>query len=361
MSSEHKLIVRTAEGVKVAEVSDYLWLSYTREVNGPGLMRFGLNGDHALIGLLEMNGQIDVMRRNVEMGMAWTTEMTAICRATKQAYTDRKTFEATGTGILTKLKWRNVAWAAGTSNRSQFVGARAETIMKTLVDFNAGANATLANGRKRTGTIAGITTEADGTRGNVIGTWSCAWDNLLETLQGLASIGGGDFDLARSAANAFEFRWYTGQRGTDRRSTVKFAVNLGNMDQPEYTDDRLSEATVMIVGGQGEGSVRTVVVRTGADYAAGNDIEEFLNGSSYSTTAGLQTAGDEELEKTRAKPVFKFEPLQTPATFYGVHYFLGDLVSARNESVSGAFKVKTVTIESKPGAGESVGVGLEAV
>ncbi len=361
MASEHKLIIRTAAGVKVAEVSDYLWLSYTREVNAPGLLRFGLNGDHAAIGLLEDKGQIDVYRRNVEMGMPWTCELTALFRAQKQTFTDRPGFEATGTGILTKLSWRIVAWAAGTANRSEFVGAKAETIMKALVSSNAGANATTANGRKRNGTMPGIAVEADGAGGNTIGHWGCAWDNLLETLQGVAAIGGGDFDLVRTGNNAFEFRWYAGQRGTDRHNTVKFAVNLGNMERPEYEDDRMDEATVAIVGGQGEGSARAVEIRTGANYAETNDIELFLNGSGYTSAAGLRTAGDEALAEARAKATFGFKPLQTPATFYGMHYFLGDLVSARHEAASGTFKVQAVTIENKPGANEVVSVELQVV
>lgn len=361
MASEHKLIVRTAAGVKVAEVSDILWLSYARAVNDAGLLKFGLNGNHAAIGLLEDKGQIDVYRRNVAMGVAWTCELTALYRRRRKTYTDRDQFEATCPGVMSKLKWRHVAWAAGTANRSEFTSAKAETIMKTLVDYNAGPQATAANGRKRDGTITGIAIEADASGGNTLSHWGCAWDNLLETLQGLAQVGGGDFDLIRTGANAFEFRWYTGQRGTDRTSTVKFALNLGNMEQPEYEEDRLDEKTVAIVGGQGEGAARTIEIRTGDDYSASNDIEMFLNASQYTTAAGLQTAGDEALKDRKAKRSFGFKPLQTPATFYGKHYFLGDLVSARYGNVSGTFKLQGVTVAAKANVGEEIDVALVEV
>lgn len=361
MTSEHKLIFRAANGDKVAEVTDYLWLTYTREVNAPGGLGFRLNGQHAAIDLLEDKSQIDVYRRNVTMGMPWTLEMTTLYRKQRRSFSDRELFEATCPGILQKLKWRHVLYAAGTANRSAFTSVPAETILKTLVDYNAGANATVANGRKRVGVMTGLTVQTDGGGGNTIGSWGCAWDNLLETLQEVAAIGGGDFDLVRTGDNAFDFRWFAGQRGTDRSSTVKFAVNLGNMASPVYEHDRLGEATVVVVGGQGEGSARAIEIRTGADYAADNDIEMFLNGSGYSTTAGLRTAGDTALDEARAIPRFEFKPLQTQATFYGVHYVLGDLVGARYGAASGTFKVQAATIEAKSGEAERVNIALEAV
>ncbi len=361
MASEHKLIIRTAAGVKAAEVSDYLWLSYTREVNKPGLLRFGLNGNHPAIGLLEDKGQVEVWRRNVEMGLDWTRDFVTLFRKQKRDFTDRARFEATCPGVLAKLQWRHVLWFAGTGNRSTFTGVKAETLMKTLVSYNAGANATVANSRQREGAISGITVEADGAHGNTISSYGCAWANLLEALQEVATIGGGDFDLIKTAANTFDFRWYTGQRGTDRSSTVKFAVNLGNMANPEYIDDRLNEATVAVVGGQGEETDRAIVVRTGPDYAAGNDIEIFVNAAGLTTTNGLETQGDATLEDRRRLTSFTFDPIQTPSTFYGVHYFLGDLVSARYDTLTATFKVQAVTIAAQPGRNEDVSAGLMAV
>jgi hypothetical protein len=200
--------------------------------------------------------------------------------------------------------------------------------MKTLVQYNAGASATTANGRIRDGVIEGITVAADGGFGNVISK-GCAYENLLEALQKIAAIGGGDFDLVKTGAATWQFRWYTGQRGTDRTDSVLFALERGNMAAPEYTHDRVDERTVAIVAGQGEESDRAVEVRTGPDYAADNDIETFVEASDLTTTAGLQSRGDTELEESRARQQFEFAVLQTPGCFYGVHYGLGDLVKAQ--------------------------------
>ena len=95
-----------------------------------------------------------------------------------------------------------------------------------------------------------------------------------------------------TGARAWEFRYYPGQLGTDRTSTVIFSLNRGNMASPRLTRERRNAATVAIVGGQGEESDRAVVVRTGANYSVDWDVETFYNASSFSTDEGLNSAGD---------------------------------------------------------------------
>jgi len=232
------------------------------------------------------------------------------------------------------LKTRIVAYPAMLANKAYFSAAKAETIMKALVAANITSAATVANSRVRDGTnwpSTVISVEADAAGGNTT-EWYCAQENLLETLQKLATIAGGDFDLIKTAVNAFEFRFYAGQLGTDRSASVFFSLGHGNMGDPVYTYDRSSEATVAIVGGQGEESAREFVARTGTDYAAGNDIEIFAPATDVDAgnTAGLNSAGDAVVAEKRARETFSFKVLQTPAIRFGSEYFLGDLVTAVN-------------------------------
>ena len=360
MSAEYRLDIHTATGVKLAEVTDFLSLSYRRQVNAPGLLTFTLRGDHRVVSQLEDNGQVIVYRRNATMGLDWTADFWGLFRAQKRWYTDHDLFEARCPGILTMLSWRIVAWYANTANRSSFTNAKAETIMKTLVSYNAGSNATITNGRIRNGTITGISVQADGAGGNTISI-DCAWDNLLDVLQKIASIGGGDFDLIKTGAAAWEFRWYAGQRGTDRTATLLFALERGNMADPEHSYDRLEEHTVAIVGGQGEGNQRAAVVRTGADYSASNDIEMFVDARNNTTTEGLNASGDVRLKEMQAKQSFSFKVLQTPACYYGVHYSLGDLVKAQYGSVNVTQKIVAVSVGLDKNGAEKIDVEMETI
>jgi hypothetical protein len=256
-----------------------------------------------------------------------------------------KTFELSAPGYLEMLAWRIVNWPAETANRSKFTSAKAETIMKTLVSYNAGVNATTGNGRKRTGTITGLSVQADGANGNTLD-WNCHGKVVLENLQDLARVSGGDFDLVKTAAASWEFRWYTGQLGADRTATVTFAVENGSMGEPESDYSRLDERTVACVWGQGEEADRDYVTRTGADYAAGNDKEIYVDAKDVTkgSTAGLNAKGDVKLDETRAREIFTFKVLQTPSLRYGAEYFLGDLVAARNPFTGASLTKKVIAV-----------------
>lgn len=360
MSTQYRLDLHNAAGAKVAEVTDFWSLSYRRQVNAPGVLSFSLAGDHRAVADLEHNGEVAVYRRNPALGLGWTADFYGLFRGQRRSYSDHDIFTATCPGILTMLAWRIVAWKAGTANRSSFSSDKAETVMKTLVSYNAGTNATAANGRVRDGTISGISVEADGGGGNTISA-DCAWDNLLEILQKVSAIGGGDFDLIKTGAAAWEFRWYAGQRGTDRTATLLFALERGNMAEPEYSYDRTEERAVAVVGGQGEGADRAVVVRTGPDYGASNDIEMFVDARNNSTTEGLNASGDAKLQEARARQQFGYRVIQTPGCAYGVHYDLGDLVRGQYGAVNVVQKIVGVSVGLDRDGNERIDVEMQTV
>ncbi len=181
--------------------------------------------------------------------------------------------------------------------------------------------------------------------------WYCSRVNLLTTLQALAKVGGGDFALVKSDLNSealvWDFRFYPGQLGRDRSATLTFAVGRGNLANPVYEKDHTDEATVAIVGGTGDKSARAVVVRTGDDYSAANDIEMFVNGINSETTGGLNAAGDKRLADHVAREQFTCELLATPNCVYGRDFALGDLGTAVNPFTGDTttVKINAVTID----------------
>jgi hypothetical protein len=342
MAAEYRVDVKSRAGALRAVVTDYLALSYTKSVNAPGLLQLTLAGDHPALAQLELDGQLEIWRRDARQGIAWYRDFTALYRHEARPYDQQPLFQTTCPGALSLLGRRHVLYPAGTADRSAFARQRAETILKTLVAYNAGANATVANGRLRDGAIAGLSVAADAAGGSVQD-WNCAYDNLLATCQDLAKVAGGDIDLV-PVATGWEFRFHAGQLGTDRTASVVFALQYGNLAKPQYTYDRREEKTVAIVGGQGEGSERQIVVREGPDYAADNDIETFVDGRNDAEADALATSGDRRLAEARAVQQFSFEVLQTEACLYGRDYVLGDLVTARYGTIQATRKIQSVTI-----------------
>lgn len=360
--TDYKIRAYNAAGTLQYELVDFQSLSYRKAVNEAGLGKFVLNGEHPLVGEIADKWQIEFWRRNQGQGIDWTCDFYGLFREPDREGAGPGTFTALCPGQLSILDWPIVAWPAGTANRSQFSSTPAETILKTLVGYNAGSNATVGNGRLRTWAISGwtINVEADGAGGNDLD-WYCAYDNLLATLQDIGAVAGGDFDLVKTAAATWEFRWYDGQLGQDRSGKVIFAVGLGNMARPRFRQRRLAERTVAIVAGQGEGSGREIAVRTGGNYSVTNEIEMLVDARNVALgdSGGLNTRGDQALFEKRATDEFDFDVLQVPSTLYGLHYFLGDLVTVRSpysgSDVTRKIRAVTVGVDTN---GEQIGVEM---
>jgi hypothetical protein len=347
MAAEYKIRVYDRSGVLKHELIDYRAVAYTKIVNAPGMGIVTLDGSHPVTGEIDLDWLVEVHRRDLVRALDWYCDFTGFFRDALETADEQGVRSATlyCPGVLSLLERPVIAYKASTSNRTSFASAKAETILKTLVTYNATPAGTIGDGRMRDVTLPTITVQTDGAGGNTLDL-NCAWDNLLNTLQGVALVGGGDFDLVRSGASSWQFQWFAGQRGTDRSATVVFSLQYGNMTNPSLRLNFLGERTVAIVGGQGEDIVREVVVRNGVNYAAPhNATEMFVDARQMTTAAGLNAAGDAHLAERQAKRDFTFEVLQTPSTVYGRDYFLGDLVTATFGLYSDVKKVQQVAVE----------------
>ena len=335
MTTRYELRIRNASGVEVSRIgmgadNSVGYISYQNQVNHPGMLIFTLSGDHPVISDLERNGQIEVWRDVDEHG--WERDFLGLyVEDYDYTYRDMLMFKAYVPGIKTILRWGINAWKAAVSDRSKFASNPAETIAKTLVKYNLTSDATTGNGRELTWQSPfTIAVEADSGRGNVQ-SWSCAWDNIGDSLIDLASIGDGDFDLVRDSGTAtkFQFAWYDGQLGTDRSTAVYLAIERENITNVVYRHRGSDVKTAVIVGGQGEEDNRAIVIRTSTDDGTAIHRESFLDATNCGTgdTMQMAAAGDTFLEAHRDTEEFEFDVLQTEATKYGIHYKLGDLVT----------------------------------
>lgn len=346
----HYISIQTPAGEEITKVVEFESAVVQTGVNTPGILQVKYKGDVPFISELEYRSQIVFYRRDPINDIDWYPHFAGLYIEPDWKYPDYKLFVQTSVGLLYLLKTRIVAYKAETLDRSKFISTPAESIMKTLVHRNAGSGSGEDDGRIRTGYITGVTVEDDQHRGNVKD-WYCAYDNLLETLQKLAPIGGGDFDLVKTAANTFEFRFYPDQLGRDRSADVRFSVENSNMLRPTFSRERLSEATVALAGGQETGSDRVVRVVTSPAYDWNNDIEIFVNATHIDTTDGLDDYASSRLDTFRARETFSFEVAQTPSTVYRRDYDLGDLVSVKNpftgESVIQKIKAVYLGVDDK--------------
>lgn len=353
--ADYAIVIKSRAGatlrILTGQEGGYNQQSYRKEVNGVGLLMVDLDAEHDAITDLEQDGQVEVWRWDDANSVTPYADFEALFVDEERRADDdgNSVFRAICPGQMDFLARAIVAWAANTANRSLFTTVKASKIMVDLVTYNAvAASATTGNGRLRTTDLANITSEADDNAGNTL-TFACAQQPLIEALQDVARIGDRDFYLTRTGAQAWVF--HTDQYlGTDRSTTVTFALNYGNMSNPLLRRNRLNEKTVAIAGGQGEDSDRDFVTRTGTNYSATyNSKEVFVPATQYTTTDGLNAAGDIRLDELRARDDLTWDVIQTPGSLYGVHYFLGDLVTGYYEGVTATKQITAVSVTYAPG------------
>ncbi len=364
MGVEYYVLLRNPAGIKQAVITDFLELSYSKRIWEPGLLKLKLLGTNAAVPFFVTNAQVEVWRRNIDQGIDWYIDFYGLFR--KEIYetvNNKDYFTAECPGQMTILSWAHVQYPDKVTNRSIFTGQPSETIMKTLVKYNATSLATTGNGRAVNWPAATlrqtVTVETDLGRG-VVRDWKCPSVNLLTTLQDLAQIGGGDFDLIKTGPTTWDFRFYPGQRGTNRTATVRFSQAQGNMADPKYEYDRIAETTFVVVGGRGDGAGREFTTVTGSAYdPVDNYIESFVYASNSATDAFMTAKGLEKLYVAQARRKLSFRVLQTAALAYGRDYFLGDLVTAYYRGLTFIQKFFGVTVSYRSGSPTPEEITLE--
>lgn len=356
-------IITGATGSGADRQNGFLRLTTTRRVNAPGLLRVELPGDHPLAATLPDKTLVIQHRRDVERGIDWYREFVGVFRDPEYRRQGRqRRWTLTCPGLLSILGWYHVLWPAGVANRSTFTSVAGETVMKNLVRYNAvAADATVANGRDRDAPDYDVSLQADAAGGNVLDWTANRSRTLLEELQDLATVAGGDLDLVYVTPTSRQFRFYAGQRGSDKSATIRFAENLGNMDNIQFARQRSGERTAAIVAGTGQEAVRSTTERNGVNYDLTNDIEVFVDARDLNpdTPAARSARGDARLDEVTARDVFSFDAVQTANAYYAPtgtrSYTLGDLVSARRpDGVTVAQQVYGITLDWAPGDTEQI-------
>lgn len=329
--------------------------------------------------VFELDGQIEVWRSIPGADVDWYREFEGLFRKPRREIDSdgRRRFIASGVGYNHLLSRRTIAYKQGTiyAEKDDYT----EDVMKEYVYENAGAGAGEAS-RIASGIFPNFTVEAESAYHNLTPVWrgERSFNSLLDVVQELAnysmsmipSYRAVDFAVVSNGDGAFIFRTYLDQLGSDRTEDswsavpVIFSVEFGNLQEASSESDRLSEVTRVIVLGKGDMSTRTVIYREDisvSDDSPWNVIEVARPASLNEFTYQLEDFGDASLKELRKKEIFEAVPLQTPSTLYGLHYFLGDVVTVRHMGVSYDKKIMGVKITYEEEGREVVSVEWEDV
>lgn len=269
---------------------------------------------------------------------------------------------------------RIIAYNAGTAYTSK-TGA-ADNLIKAFWAENAGASIVSADrdGVETQADISAYVSVAANLSQGASVSKACTRRNLGAVTQELceASTTAGTYltaEIYAPSESTLELRTYATARGVDHRAGSSQPIILsearGNLEQAELTIDYSGEATMVIAGGQGEQEARLIATSldtTRMGLSPFGRIEDFLDMSNTDTSAALQDEADAGLRSARPVITLTGKLIETPATTRGLHFDLGDLLTAEHPTTRQQFDVRLdVVHETIDQSGRSVDVVLRSV
>jgi len=340
MSIVWKVVVKSTV-TNGGEITRYLGFTFQRRVRQMGQWALELNADNAQAALFALDAQVQFLFRAPEAGLDWVLDYEGLCRDLSWEQKDDGSELCRASGYCLKQLLNRRIVNAGAGSAQALKSGAAETIMKAFVEEQCGPSA-------GTRALSGFSVEADQGRGNVLTPPDYAHAKVLKICEELALTGGGDYDVVSTGLGTFEFRWYLGQRGTDRRTTVRFTKELGTMANAKLQRIRSAEHNAVLVCGQGQGETRPavwVVDESLVDDSAWNRSEVFVNGNAGGTDPDqLGEAGLVALEKGRPKWTLSWDTLQTKGWLYGRDYTFGDIVYGTYRGYETAKKLSEMSV-----------------
>lgn len=360
-------------GVHLVEIARYTKLDYVLSCAPGAVGVLELTLPTSLdVSLLTRDGRIGVW--NSINGRPPALDNGAIYLIETLDYTSKETFVRAyhATGLLDR---RIVAYDAGSTYSSK-TAAAADNQIKAFASEQLGSGIVGAD-------RDGVETQADvsaylsiqanlGLGASVAK--AAARRRLLEVARELAeaSTTAGTyltFEIIAPTESTLELRTYATQRGVDRRASTSNPVILsesrGNLENARLRIDYHDECTFAIAGGSGEKADRLIATTMDATRAATSPfgrIERFFDMSNVDDTTQLQDDADAGVRGGRPVILFTGDLIETPATTRGIHFDLGDMLTAEHPRTRQQFDVRLdmlhITIDS---GGRQTQCGLRSV
>lgn len=368
--ADYQVVLYDPFGVQLAILDSFVSLDYARVVNSVGALTLVLPGtfDKFLFSGTDVrvDNRIGVYRSigggqfKLDMDTIW------LIQYGEKTLTERgeELTKIQAVDIMELLKRRIVAYASGTANADK-TSTSAGNMMKAIVRENLGS---LATDTSRSW-ASYLTVQADLADGATISK-AFARRNVLTVLQEIATaseIVGTyiAFDIFASGPRAFQFRTFAGQRGIDHRFTsgqnpVLIGPEYGNLADVIRAHDHASEATYIYSGGKGEGSARAVGSASDTNRIALSPfgrIERFSDTRMTADSTTLNNEASAVLRQFEPRSTFSGRLIDTPATTYGLHYGLGDFVTAQFEGEIIDCRVQSIRVTVRGGR-ESINTQL---
>lgn len=320
----------------VTELDDYSSAYFSRSWSGCG--EFSIQTNYNTVHAPDLQrGRIVLFDKNVyKCGI-----ITSVKKEVGVSGKGSMVVTATGVELKGILGWRIVPPLAGREYYEK--KGSAETVMKNIVNANGGPGTADAD---RVFSLLEIDTDAGLGSTYLLKTrWT---GTVLSELSNCSLATNTGFYIYLDLANK-KMRFATGQ-GIDRSGSQSvnpraiFSTDYDTLQKASISDNDSNYRNYAFVGGQGEGSARTVrEVYTGT--VEPTDIlrrEMFVDARDLTTTTDLDTRGGQKLEELSTVITTDGSPLAYSPLVYGIDYDLGDIVTLTAYDVSRNVRITSV-------------------
>ena len=363
MAVEYTVYVYNISRVLQCVCSDFESVSIGRVVNGYDTLDLSIPYDSLAFSAMQQGAVIEVYRQDTALGIQSNKEFSGIIQKTVFSYNQRIMWRIVAFGWECILSYRIIAYNEDNNTRTQWTATPASTIINDILVKNLGSDsvATTYLNRAVSGLITGISPTTTGL-GNVLTVTDFSYKNVLTAIKEIALQGDVDFNLVwNNVTDTYTFNVGSPIIANDRSATVKFSVDNGTIGSLEVTDDRTQYFTQAIIRGQGTANATIRTFRPNPPLTELDSREAFFDlsiaGNNYDY---LVSYGDLKLqEAVKKRKTVLVDIQQTPSNLYGLHYFIGDLVTVDLVTEVITMQINNVIINYDNTGNESVKVQLE--
>jgi len=295
----------------IAEIDVFDSLEWNRNFYGVGIFNLQLSYNAPYATELQKNRLLMLNNETNKVGIIKQIKYS-------QSGNEEK-LTVTGYELKGILKQRITIPPAGTSHQS-FTSAKAETVMKDMVEHNclniAGMEFDNLN----------ITT--DQSRGTTL-TLKTRYKKLADEIEKIGRISElGHIITLNTLTNKWDFEILV---TTDKSASVFFSPDFNNLEKQDYINSDINSSNYAIVGGQGQAELRTIIEKGTALL----DVEKsvmFVDARDIDDADDLESRADQKLSATQT--VISYSCFITNVTFvYEIDWDLGDIVTVKNDKL----------------------------
>jgi hypothetical protein len=351
-------------GNRLAQIDNFLSLTYSRTINGVTRMIMDLPPDTDR-SLFRLDGRMGIWRQPADGRIGLETDTIWFIRKFPQIRmlaTGERRLTVYAFNALELLNRRIAAYDSDDPEVDRSM--ESDDMLKAIFDGNLGVDCTDVD----RDWSALVSRTANQTLGAVVDK-AFSRRNILTTCQEIAEqtyiqTPRVYFDIICPTYGTLEFRTWINQRGTDRTrasgNPLILSPEIGNVSEGDYVEDYETEENFIYAGGQGEGILREIATaqdntRIGASPFGRR--EGFIDSRQGATGASLTAEAESELNAQRPRRQFTCKLVDTEQIRYGRDWNWGDRVVVQFENMEFDCEIKQLDVQIAGGK-ETIGADL---